>query len=123
MMGACTLSDVVLVGDARVGYKFTVPLGRVSFSVQHFVFFLSGVFLSFLFWLYPLLKSIILCSVFFLLTFLCFIWLQKKLGSAFQKNKLLSFNLDLTRFGYRGTFLFMPLVLWSCGVSKLRWLI
>ena len=112
MVGASTSSDVVLVGEAIVGYNFTVSLGRVSYCVQLFCSFLSGDFLVFfLVSVVSFSQKLLVVFWVFLLTFFVFLLVSIKIESEFQNNSLSSFNLDLFRFGHRVTFLFMLLVL------------
>ena len=111
MVGACTSSDVVLVCDARVGYNFTVWVQ--SFFMFNFLFCFIRCLFAFLFWLCPFL--IVSCCVLgFSFDLFVFRLVSIKLEKRFQKKKRKKsrFNLGLFRFEYRGTFLFMLLVLW-----------
>ena len=92
-------------------YNFTVSLGSVFFLCSTFCSILSGVFLFFCFWLCTF-SSVDYCVLSSSFDIFVFHLVSIKNERCFQKNKSSSFNLGLIRFGYRGTFLFMLLVLW-----------
>ena len=109
MVAACTSSDVVLRGETRRGYNFTVSSSRASFCVQFFVLFYQ-LFFSFLFLVVFFYQKQLKCFEFFFILF--FLVVSIKLESVFQKNNLFRFNLGLILSEYRGIILYMRLVLW-----------
>ena len=110
-----------LVGEASIGLKKFWSLCAESLDMFNFFYHFYYVFslLCFGCVLFSKLELFVLGLSF---DFFVFSHFQKKIEGGFRKKILSSFNLDLIRFGYRGTFfLSHAVILWFCGISKLRW--
>ena len=102
-------------------FTISPSLWAESLIVLNLLFSVYQVFLCFLSWLCPFLRSRKLCFGFFF-RLLVFILVSIKLESGFQKTFFFCFNRGLIQFAYRGAFFLIHAISWwFCGVSKLRW--
>ena len=100
MVGTCNSSDVILVGDPRGVFNFTVSSSKVFFLCS---FFFISCFSLYFFSCFLLSKTEcrLLCRSFDIFVFQVVLI---RLESGFKKKNLFSCNLGLIWFGYHDNF-------------------